>query len=67
MERISGADIVHQSLTGVLLLTEMFQADENLPSPGGTGRLLRSSSAARNRWRRLKQTVAVASQFGQLK
>lgn len=67
MERTSEADIVHQILTGVLLLTEMFQADENLPSPEGTGRLLRSSSAARNRWRRLKQTVAVASQFGQLK
>lgn len=44
-----------------------FTGSGTLPSPGGSMRLLRSSSGARNRWRRLRHTVQFASHMTQLR
>lgn len=39
----------------------------NLESPGQSMRLTRSSSGARNRWRRLKHTVQFAAHMSQMR
>jgi len=44
-----------------------FAGSGTLPSPGGSMRLLRSSSGARNRWRRLRHTVQFASHMTHLR
>lgn len=44
-----------------------FTGSDTLPSPGGSMRLLRSSSGARNRWRRLRHTVQFAAHMTQLR
>ncbi|KAG0616895.1 hypothetical protein M758_5G149700 [Ceratodon purpureus] len=44
-----------------------FAGSGTLSSPGGSMRLLRSSSGARNRWRRLRHTVQFAAHMTQLR
>jgi len=73
LERLSGieeGDLAEESAPS----SPRIRDDENplagsgtLPSPGGSMRLQRSSSGARNRWRRLKHTVQFASHMTQLR